>query len=139
MYEELITKLRTDSLDSRKAAVSIMDLCIDAAAAIEAMNNTIKYARGERDVVTKRMIELEQATGKLTRERDAAVADLSAVFGEIESIRQRCGIDNANADEALSYLCGKYCAASGKLCYKEGHAFRCDNFRWVTAEGGEPK
>lgn len=140
MYEELITKLRTDSLDSRKAAISIMDLCIDAAAAIEAMNNIIEQARGERDVVTKRMIELEQATGKLTRERDAAVNDLTAVIGEIESIRQRYGIDNADADEALSNLCGGYCAACGKMCYKEGLAFRCDNFRWRgTAEGGETK
>ena len=116
MYEELITKLRTDSLDSRKASISIMDLCMEAAAAIEAMNNIIEQARGERD---------------------AAVNDLAAVIGEIESIRQRYGIDNADADEALSTLCGGYCAACGKMCYKEGLAFRCDNFRWRgAAEGG---
>lgn len=141
MYDKLIESLRAvDFIDCTDYPANVMKDCADAAAALEAMNNIIEQARGERDVVTKRMIELEQATGKLTRERDAAVADLSAVFGEIEGIRQRCGIDNINADEALSYLCGKYCAASGKLCYKEGRAFRCDNFRWrVTAEGGENK
>ena len=109
MYEELIKKLRTESLDSRKASLSIMDLCMDAAAAIEALTSAVEAARAGRD---------------------AAAQDLADVIGEIESIRQRYEIGNDVADEALSYLCGRYCAASGKMCYKEGLAFRCDNFRW---------
>ena len=122
MYDELIESLR---------AVDFID-CTDYPANV--MKDCAEQARGERDVVTKRMIELEQTTGKLTRERDAAVADLTNIIGEIESVRQRYGIDNADADEALSDLCGGYCAASGKMCYKEGLAFRCDNFRWRGAE-----
>lgn len=109
MYEELITKLRTESLDSRKAALSIMDLCMEAADALE---------------------KLDAELGQVKRERDAAVADISSVIGKIESIRQAYGIDNADADEALSELCGEYCATYGKMCYKEGLAFRCDNFQW---------
>lgn len=135
MYDKLIESLRAvDFIDCTDYPANVMKDCADAAAAIEAMNNIIEQARGERDVVTKRMIELEQAVGKLTKERDAAVNDLANVIGEIESVRQRYGIDNADADEALSNLCGGYCAAGGKMCYKEGLAFRCDNFRWRGAE-----
>lgn len=141
MYEELIKSLRAvDFIDCTDYPANVMKDCADAADAIKAMNNILEQARGERDVVTKRMIELEQTVAKLTRERDAAVADLTNIIGEIESVRQRYGIDNANADEALSYLCGGYCAACGKMCYKEGLAFRCDNFRWRgTTEGGDTK
>lgn len=135
MYDELIESLRAvDFIDCTDYPANVMKDCASAAAALEAMNNSLEQARGERDVVTKRMIELEQAVGKLTKERDAAVNDLTNVIGEIESVRQRYGIDNADADEALSTLCGGYCAASGKMCYKEGLAFRCDNFRWRGAE-----
>ena len=136
MYEELITRLYDAVSGYDQGTGSGWDMrcvCKDAAAALEAMNNILEQARGERDVVTKRMIELEQTTGNLTRERDAAVNDLAAVIGEIESIRQRYGIDNADADEALSALCGGYCAACGNMCYKEGLAFRCDNFLWRGA------
>lgn len=35
MYEELIRRLREEPLDSNKASLPIMDLCIDAATAIE--------------------------------------------------------------------------------------------------------
>ena len=76
MYEELIRRLREEPLDSNKAALTIMDLCIDAAAAIENLSHTLDMAQGERDAVTKRMIELEQEVGRLREERDAAIADL---------------------------------------------------------------
>ena len=65
MYEELIRRLREEPLNSNKAALPIMDLCIDAAAAIENLSHTLDMARGERDVVTKRMIELEQEVCRL--------------------------------------------------------------------------
>ena len=42
-------------------------------------NNLSQVSQGERDAVTKRMIELEQTVTKLTQERDAAVGDLAAV------------------------------------------------------------
>lgn len=59
-YRKLIERLRDEPKDSRKAVLSIYDLCIDAAYAIEILLDKLKYAEGERDVVTKRMIELEQ-------------------------------------------------------------------------------
>ena len=60
MYEELIRRLREEPLDSNKAALPIMDLCIDAATAIENLLDKLKYAEAERDAVTRHMIELEQ-------------------------------------------------------------------------------
>ena len=62
MYEELIRRLREEPLDSNKAALPIMDLCIDAATAIESLLDKLKYAEAERDAVTRHMIELEQET-----------------------------------------------------------------------------
>ena len=62
MYEELIRRLREEPLDSNKAALPIMDLCIDAATAIENLSHTLDMAHGERDAVTRHMIELEQET-----------------------------------------------------------------------------
>ena len=76
MYEELIRRLREEPKDSRKAVLSIYDLCVDAAYAIESLLDKLKYAEGERDVVTRHMIELEQEVGRLREERDAAIADL---------------------------------------------------------------
>ena len=47
MYEELIRRLREEPLDSNKAALPIMDLCIDAAAAIENLSHRLDMAQGE--------------------------------------------------------------------------------------------
>ena len=71
MYEELIRRLREEPLDSNKAALPIMDLCIDAATAIENLSHRLDMAQCERDAVTKRMVELEQEVWRLREERDA--------------------------------------------------------------------
>ena len=71
MYEELIRRLREEPLNSNKAALPIMDLCIDAAAAIENLYHRLEMAQGGRDAVTRHMIELEQEVGRLRAERDA--------------------------------------------------------------------
>lgn len=48
MYEELIRRLREEPLDSNKAALPIMDLCIDAATAIENLSHRLDMAQAER-------------------------------------------------------------------------------------------
>ena len=103
-YQDLIEKLRTESLYKDKATLEIMDLCMDAARAI------IELA--------DRAIVLEQ--------------QLKGVFGDIERIRAEYGIDNADADEALAELCENYCANAGKLCYLEGEDHTCKNFKCQT-------
>ena len=70
-YKKLVNRLRDEPKDSRKAVLSIYDLCIDAAAAIENLYHRLEMAQGERDAVTRHMIELEQEAGRLRAERDA--------------------------------------------------------------------
>lgn len=64
-YKKLVNRLRDEPKDSRKAVLSIYDLCIDAAYAIEILLDKLKYADGERDAVTRHMIELEQEVCRL--------------------------------------------------------------------------
>ena len=66
--EKLIEKLRTESLYKDKATLEIMDLCMDAALALE---------------------QLQAENDRLKRERDEAVKDLNAIIGDIEEIRRR--------------------------------------------------
>lgn len=68
-YNELIERLRTESLDSRKAVLSIMDLCMDAADAIETMTAELDATIAGQETLQK---ELE----RVKAERDAAVEDL---------------------------------------------------------------
>lgn len=74
MNEELIRRLREEPLDSNKAALPIMDLCIDAATAIENLSHRLDMAQGERDAVTRHMIEMEQEVCRL-KSRLAAYQD----------------------------------------------------------------
>ena len=66
--EKLMEKLGTESLYKNKATLEIMDLCMDAALALE---------------------QLQAENDRLKRERDEAVKDLNAIIGDIEEIRRR--------------------------------------------------
>ena len=59
--EKLIEKLRTESLYKDKATLEIMDLCMDAALALE---------------------QLQAENDRLKRERDAAVCDLEIIMAD---------------------------------------------------------
>ena len=73
-YKKLVNRLRDEPKDSRKAVLSIYDLCIDAAYAIEILLDKLKYGEGEREAVTRHMIELEQEVCRL-KSRLAAYED----------------------------------------------------------------
>ena len=73
-YKKLVNRLREEPKDSRKAVLSIYDLCVDAACAIESLLDKLKYAEAERDAVTRHMIELEQEVCRL-KSRLAAYED----------------------------------------------------------------
>ena len=49
MYKELVDRLRTDSLYKDKATLEIMDLCMDAAEAIERLLSELERVKRERD------------------------------------------------------------------------------------------
>ena len=51
--EKLIEKLRTESLYKDKATLEIMDLCMDAALALEQLQAENDRLKGERDAVLK--------------------------------------------------------------------------------------
>ena len=57
-YDELIERLRTDSLYADKESLEIMDLCMDAATAIETLRADLS---------------------RMTAERDAAISDLTYI------------------------------------------------------------
>ena len=88
MYEELIRRLREEPLDSNKAALPIMDLCIDAATAIENLSHRLDMAQGERDAVTRHMIELEQDVCQL-KSRLSAYEDSGLEPEEIIELKAR--------------------------------------------------
>ena len=73
-YKKLVNRLRDEPKESRKAVLSIYDLCVDAACAIESLLDKLKYAEAERDAVTRHMIELEQEVCRL-KSRLAAYED----------------------------------------------------------------
>lgn len=116
MYEELIRRLREEPLDSNKAALTIMDLCIDAAAAIENLSHTLDMAQGERDAVTRHMIELEQEVCRL-KSRLAAYEDTGLEPEEIKV--HEAAKYNAGPDCDLKCLVDAYDEALGcDLCSK---------------------
>lgn len=65
--EKLIERLRTESLYADKASLEIMDLCMDAAAALATLQTENKKLRAELE--------------KVMRERDAAQSLLAGRIG----------------------------------------------------------
>lgn len=103
-YKKLVNRLRDEPKDSRKAVLSIYDLCIDAAYAIEILLDKLKYAEGERDAVTRHMIELEQEVCRL-KSRLAAYEDsglepedLNRAFNETAIIKLAAQALNTTPD-----------------------------------------
>lgn len=88
MYEELIRRLREEPLDSNKAALPIMDLCIDAATAIENLSHRLDMAQGERDAVTRHMIELESNDGQVRKAlHDKGFDNLDMLFEDYSQVK----------------------------------------------------
>ena len=86
-YDKLIERLRTDSLYADKASLEIMDLCMDAASAIEALR------AGNADL-REQVRQLETRAG--TERCDATDYDcqeLGALRREVSSLRERLAAD----------------------------------------------
>lgn len=105
--------------------------CREAAEALAALQIELKGMRGAANSYKAENAKLQAELEKVKAERDAAVADLNAIIGEVEEIRRGYGVDNADADEAFAGLCGSYCAHNGYRCYKEGSdGYYCTNLKW---------
>ena len=57
-YDKLIERLRTDSLYANKASLEIMDLCMDAATAIETLRADLARVTAERDAAVEDLEEI---------------------------------------------------------------------------------
>ena len=68
-YRELIERLRTESLDSRNATLPIMDLCMDAAGAIETLTAQLTASEAARADLGKRLAKAEQELAQVKAER----------------------------------------------------------------------
>ena len=102
-YEQLIKKLRTEALDSRKAVLSIYDLCIDAADKIE---NLIS----ENAALRRQIDNLTSAQAMMVKEFDKKLEELHEAKSELAAMRNE-----------LCYMCGKY---------REANNGACDGCRW---------
>ena len=74
--KELVERLRAEPMDSRKAAISIMDLCIDAADEIETLESLLAESEAARADLGKRLAATQQDLAETRAERDMAIADL---------------------------------------------------------------
>jgi len=74
MYSELVNKLRTESLYKDKATLEIMDLCMEAAAAIDSIekNSTIESIAAENAEKDATIAALQSELSKLREVTTAA-------------------------------------------------------------------
>ena len=103
-YEGLIKSLRTKSLDSEKATLEIMDLCMEAAAAIEvsqienqALRSAANGFRAENEVLRKNLESMREKYDELEQERahrihaeqhaDAFQKDCERLNAELEQVK----------------------------------------------------
>ena len=108
-----------------------LNLCMDAAQTLENLQIELKAMRGAANSYKAENATLQAELEKVKAERDAAVADVNAIIGDVEEIRRGYGVDNADADDAFAGLCESYCAHNGHGCYKEGSdGYYCANFKW---------
>ena len=75
MYEELIRRLREEPLNSNKAALPIMDLCIDAATAIENLSHRL-------DMAISALRQQEAVTNRNGLNEPLTLAELRQMDGE---------------------------------------------------------
>ena len=93
-YDKLIERLRTDSLYADKASLEIMDLCMDAATAIETLRSDLARVTAERDGAQARLAEISGVIGS---------APITAAFGvPLERIRELLEADREKRCVVLS-------------------------------------
>ena len=145
MYATAITDLLARAEAAEQKATELDKALSDAAKVVRTMQErTIPYYRNRADAAEKevewknkvieaaerRFVEAEARAEKAERERDAAVEDISDILARIDDVRERIGIENADADSELAELCAAYCSIAGKMCYKRGESCKCENFKW---------
>lgn len=120
--EKLIEKLNARGLSNGSSLGYHCGLYDEAATTLSTLQAENEKLRGELESVRA--------------ERNAAVEDVAAIIGDVEEIRRRYGVYNADADGAFAELCETYCANNGRLCYAECEKYHCKNFKWRGQKEG---
>lgn len=137
---ELINNLRFPSWhDLEDPDATLLTDAADALSTLQAENAEMRekiedarlegYAKGLGEM-SEENEKLRDELESVRAERNAAVEDVAAIIGDVEEIRRRYGVDNADADGAFAELCETYCANNGRLCYAECEKYHCKNFKW---------
>lgn len=127
-YKELIERLRTDSLDSRKASVSIMDLCMDAAAAIETLVTQLTASEVARSDLAKKLAVTRQ-------ERDLAVRRLSEIRDCDDCIHEN---DIPSEDCEVALGCESCMGKERCPCYNCGRENNWGKWEWNGSRSKAP-
>ena len=143
---ELIDNLRLPSWhDLEDPDATLLADAADALSTLQAENAEMRekiedarlegYAKGLGEM-SEENEKLRDELESVRAERNAAVEDVAAIIGDVEEIRRRYGVDNADADGAFAELCETYCANNGRLCYAECEKYHCKNFKWRGQKEG---
>lgn len=143
---ELIDNLRMPSWhDLEDPDATLLADAADALSTLQAENAEMRekiedarlegYAKGLGEM-SEENEKLRDELESVRAERNAAVEDVAAIIGDVEEIRRRYGVDNADADGAFAELCETYCANNGRLCYAECEKYHCKNFKWRGQKEG---
>ena len=96
-YKKLADRTLNDLRRSEKYCLNDYSrMAGNAANLIESLLDKLKYAEGERDAVTRHMIELEQEVGRLRKEKDAA----------IKALDEALIMDNRECFDGENFPCG---------------------------------
>lgn len=149
-YDKLIEQLNARGLSNGSSQGYHCGLYDEAATALSTLQDEnsrlraeLEYEREHANAYYEECGQWEAENEKLRAElesvraeRNAAVEDVAAIIGDVEEIRRRYGVDNADADGAFAELCETYCANNGRLCYAECEKYHCKNFKWRGQKEG---
>lgn len=105
--EKLIERLRTESLYKDKATLEIMDLCMDAAAAITELSGKVEQLESENQTLKKlaengksaidtsqrlsqKVVELVSKTDKLEKQLAEVTAERDAAVNKLPHVCETC-------------------------------------------------
>ena len=129
----LIERLREESLYSAKCTLEIMDLCMEAASELEEeikcrkkQADIIEELRGQKHEMISRIDQLKYELEQAKMERDAAIKDMCHIAEEIE----RCDVSLDETGDKVNCLKLGRCDVCKHGCH-EGNG--C-NFEWRGLE-----
>ena len=140
--EKLIERLRIESLYAEKATLEIMDLCMEAAAAIEvsqienqALRNAANGLRAENEVLRKNLKSMREKYDELEQERahrihaeqhaDAFLRDCERLNAELEQVKWERDAAVSDLETIMAYNSDTCQFCKNGQCYVRGGTKSC--------------